>query len=174
MQRRLEDVDQNGRRRVILTEDPPLSIGDEVIGEEEVVEAPPEPWGVARGRLRTLVAFVAVALASVESLLAFRLVFLLIGANGANGFVDFIYDVSGALTHPFNGIVARKSFDGGVFEPATLIGMVVYAALAALVMALLWVASSAPSTTGQRAVTTRTRLRSPAAGGDAPPDEKIR
>ena len=159
--RRVEEVDTNGRRRVtILEEEPAVQATDqEVAGEEEVMETHPDTWNVARGWLRTFGAFVAVAFAVIETLLMFRFGFLLAGANPNNGFVDFIYDISGGLVDPFEGIVAADTVGDGVFEPASLIALVVYAAVALLLTMLLWAASSAPSASGDRAVTTRSRHR---------------
>ena len=159
--RRVEEVDTNGRRRVtILEEEPAVQATDqEVAGEEEVIQTHPDTWNVARGWLRTFGAFVAVAFAVIETLLMFRFGFLLAGANPNNGFVDFIYDISGGLVDPFEGIVAADTVGDGVFEPASLIALVVYAAVALLLMMLLWAASSAPSASGDRAVTTRSRHR---------------
>lgn len=70
----------------------------------------------------------------VEALLAFRFIFKLLGANPENGFVAFMYSLSGIFTSPFSGIfdpyisggLAAKS----VLEPATLIAMAVYALVA--------------------------------------------
>ena len=159
--RRVEEVDTNGRRRVtILEEEPAVQATDqEVAGEEEVIQTHPDTWNVARGWLRTFGAFVAVAFAVIETLLMFRFGFLLAGANPSNGFVNFIYDISGGLVDPFEGIVAADTVGDGVFEPASLIALVVYAAVALLLMMLLWAASSAPSASGDRAVTTRSRHR---------------
>ena len=161
--RRLEEVDANGRRRVTIleeSEDPAIEARDhEVQGEEEVVETYPDTWHVARGWLRTVGAFVAVAFAVIETLLLFRFGFLLASANPSNGFVDFIYDITGGMVEPFDNIVAAESVGDGVFEPATLMAVVVYAALALLIMMLLWAASSAPSVSGDRAVTTRSHPR---------------
>jgi nitrate/nitrite transporter NarK len=159
--RRVEEVDTNGRRRVtILEEEPAVQATDqEVAGEEEAIQVHPDTWNVARGWVRTFGAFVAVAFAVIETLLMFRFGFLLAGANPNNGFVDFIYDISGGLVDPFEGIVAADTVGDGVFEPASLIALVVYAAVALLLMMLLWAASSAPSASGDRAVTTRSRHR---------------
>lgn len=70
----------------------------------------------------------------IEVLLAFRFIFKLLGANPRNGFVSFLYSISGIFAAPFSGIfnpfvssgLAAKS----VFEPATIIGMAVYAVIA--------------------------------------------
>jgi len=70
----------------------------------------------------------------IEVLLAFRFMFRLLGANPGSGFVAFVYTVTGILTAPFYGIF-NSFVTGGlaarsVFEPATIIGMIVYAIVA--------------------------------------------
>lgn len=70
----------------------------------------------------------------LETLLIFRFIFRLLGANPQSGFVAGIYAVTGGLLVPFSGIfspfVTRGAETQSVFEPATLIGMLVYALLA--------------------------------------------
>ncbi|WP_333783040.1 hypothetical protein [Lutispora saccharofermentans] len=73
-------------------------------------------------------------LSVIEVLLAFRFIFKLLGANPRNGFVSFIYSIAGIFMAPFSGIFYSSTTNGlaakSVFEPATLIGMAVYAVLA--------------------------------------------
>ena len=162
--RRVEkEVDPDGRRRVTAYEDTTDydvdAMDREVAGEEEVVETQPPSWNIARGWLRTLGAFVAVAFAVVETLLLFRFGFKLADANPANGFVDFIYDVTKGLVDPFDNIVAAESAGDGILEWGTLIAVIVYAVVAFLILMLIWAASSAPSPSGDRAITTRSRHR---------------
>jgi len=57
----------------------------------------------------------------IEILLLFRFVFKLSAADPASGFVSFIYNATNFLVAPYSGFV---------FEPGTLIAMVVYAILA--------------------------------------------
>ena len=109
--------------------------------------------------MRTFGAFVAVTFFVIETVITFRFGFLLANANPNNGFVDFIYDISGGLVDPFKGIVSTETVGDGVFEPASMVALVVYAAVALLLTLLLWAASSAPSASGDRAVTTRSRHR---------------
>ncbi len=67
----------------------------------------------------------------LEILFAFRLVFKLLGANPNSGFVSFIYSITGGLLAPFLGIFHTTVSQGvettSVLEPATIIGMIVYA-----------------------------------------------
>lgn len=70
----------------------------------------------------------------IEVLLAFRLIFLLLGANPANGFVAWLYSITSALVTPFRGIfgtfITRDAIARYVFDPATIIAMIVYAVIA--------------------------------------------
>jgi hypothetical protein len=114
-------------------------------GESEVVETHAGPFDMARGWVRFTQSLVAFALLLVETLLSFRLVFALTGANPENGFVDFIYDITRPLVAPFEGIANERVIDGeSVFEPETVIAMMVYFVAAVLVIALLNVIMSAP------------------------------
>lgn len=67
----------------------------------------------------------------IEVLLAFRFALKLLGANPSSGFVDFIYNVTGILTAPFDsifGVTTAPAGDvGSVFEPSILVAAVVYA-----------------------------------------------
>lgn len=75
-----------------------------------------------------LVMFVAGVLLT---LLAFRFVLVLLGANQNNGFANFIYTVSHPFAAPFFGLFGY-SLRYGVsrFELSTLIAMAVYALVA--------------------------------------------
>lgn len=70
----------------------------------------------------------------LEVLLAFRLIFKLLGANPQSPFVSFIYSVSQAFLSPFTGIFRSAVTKGieaqSVLEPTTIIAMIVYAILA--------------------------------------------
>ena len=70
----------------------------------------------------------------LEVLLAFRLILKLTGANIGSAFVGFIYGVTGIFTLPFEGIFSKGFARGvevtAVFEPATLVAILVYAVLA--------------------------------------------
>lgn len=70
----------------------------------------------------------------LEVLLAFRLVFKLLGANTASAFVAGIYSLSGIFTTPFEGIFRTASTQGvnaqAILEPSTIVAMIVYAVIA--------------------------------------------
>jgi YggT family protein len=160
IRRQAEEVeDEHGRHATDVEErDVRRPVHDEAVAEDEVVTASPGPWNVARGWIRVLAALLGVALVAVETAIGFRLAFLLGNANAANGFVDFIYDVTDPLVEPFQGIIANEAVDGGILEPASVIAMVVYLAGAALLIAAILILTSGPSG-GERVVTSRSRHR---------------
>jgi hypothetical protein len=67
----------------------------------------------------------------IEALLTFRLIFRLLGANSENIFVRGIYNVTKPIVDIFSGIFSSATTDGlettSVFEPATVIAMIVIA-----------------------------------------------
>jgi hypothetical protein len=114
-------------------------------GAEEVVTTRPDGATVMQGIIRMLSALVALAVVTLEALLAFRFAFLLGGANPDNGFVDFIYDSTSWIVDPFEGIANTSTVDDGIFDPATLIAMAVVAVVGLLIIMGLWALSMAPS-----------------------------
>lgn len=77
----------------------------------------------------------------ISAVLAFRLIFKLLGANPENGFVRGIYAFTKPIVDIFEGIFSSAAINGAdgtaVFEPATLIAMVVIALIAWVVMKLI-------------------------------------
>ena len=73
-------------------------------------------------------------LGALEVLLAFRLVFKVLGANAKSSFVAAIYSISNVFLAPFAGIFRTAETKGieaqSVLEPALIIAMIVYALLA--------------------------------------------
>lgn len=82
---------------------------------------------------------------ALEILLAFRMVLKIAGASLASGFVNMIYAVTGILIMPFEGIFRRGIAQGAettsVFEPATLVAIVVYAIVAWGIVKLVRISS---------------------------------
>lgn len=61
-------------------------------------------------------------------LLAVRLLLLLLAANQGNGFVDFVYQLSGFFASPFYGIFNyQPTYGQSVFEVSTIVAIIVYA-----------------------------------------------
>lgn len=82
----------------------------------------------------TIQRIVSILFGAIEITLAFRLVFKLFGANPENGFVQGIYAFTHFFVVAFVGIFSRSSTQGAenlaIFEPATVISMVVVALIA--------------------------------------------
>ena len=164
--RRTEKVeDERGRHmtavreREYVHEPTTHAARNEVDAEEQVTTATPSASSVARGWIGVFAAWMGIALAVVEVIIGFRLGFLLAGANPSNGFVDFIYDISDPLTDPFQGIFTNRSVDGGIFEPASLIAMLVYLVSGALLIALILAMTRGLAPHGDRVVSSRRRHR---------------
>jgi YggT family protein len=82
--------------------------------------------------------FVWVIFGVIIGLIAFRVVLRLIVANAANTFADFIYSVTDLFLRPFYGLVGTPTTtDGMALEISSLIAIVVYAVVAALIVTLI-------------------------------------
>jgi uncharacterized membrane protein HdeD (DUF308 family) len=70
----------------------------------------------------------------LEVLLAFRLIFKLLGANPLSPFVSFIYSLTQIFVYPFTGIFPTAVTKGleaqAILESTTIIAMIVYAVIA--------------------------------------------
>lgn len=89
---------------------------------------------------QTLVRIVGVIIAIIEIILGFRLVFKLLGANPNSGFVSSIYSVTKPVVGIFAGIFSKVTAAGNeataIFEPSTLIAMIVIALIGWLIIKL--------------------------------------
>jgi hypothetical protein len=77
----------------------------------------------------------------ILAVLAFRFIFRLFGANPDNGFVRVIYALTKPFVAIFEGIFSTATIGSAetsvVFEPATLIAMVVIALISWIVLKLI-------------------------------------
>ena len=84
-------------------------------------------------------------LGALEILLAFRLIFKLVGASVASGFVRSIYGLTNIFVWPFEGIFRRAVSRGvettSVLEPSTLVALAVYAIVAWGIVKLVRISS---------------------------------
>ncbi|MDO8686369.1 MAG: YggT family protein [Clostridiales bacterium] len=90
-----------------------------------------EKTGQGNLKARKIVYYIS---AILETLLAFRLVLKLLGANPQSIFVSIIYSVTKVFLFPFVGIFRSAVTEGietqSVLEPSTIIAMIVYALVA--------------------------------------------
>jgi hypothetical protein len=103
------------------------------------------PVKVAATSTQTAGRFIYYLLGVLEFLLVFRLIFKLAGASQGSAFVSVIYSISRVFILPFSGIFRSATATGvettAVFEPATLVAIVVYALLAWGLVALVRILS---------------------------------
>ncbi|MHB8125003.1 MAG: YggT family protein [Desulfitobacteriaceae bacterium] len=86
----------------------------------------------------------------LEVLFAFRFFLKLFGANPLSPFVSFIYSLTKVFLYPFVGIFKTAVIETqAVFEPTTLIGMIVYALIAWGIVKLIEISLN-PSNTETR------------------------
>lgn len=82
----------------------------------------------------------------IEVLLGLRFLFMLLGANPRSGFTAFLYMISGIFISPFTGIFNPLTTAGlvsrSVFDPATIVAMLIYALAAWGIVRLLWIKAS--------------------------------
>jgi YGGT family len=104
-----------------------------------------KPIKVEASKSQTIEYLVYFFFGLLEVLLTLRLVFKLAGASLASPFIGFIYGATRIFVAPFEGIF-RKGFTQGVettsvFEPSTLIAIIIYALLSYGVVRLIRVLS---------------------------------
>ena len=85
----------------------------------------------------------SVIFSGIELVVGMRFFFLLLGANSANQFVAWVYDISTPLVAPFAGIfgvhtiTAPGQVTHSVFEPSTLVALIFYGVVGGIVLRLL-------------------------------------
>jgi hypothetical protein len=110
---------------------------EDPIVEEQIVEPVTEGRYVSERRSSYAILFYILDV--VEGLLALRLLFKLLAANPANGFVNFLYTITAPLVAPFAGIFRSTgvSSAGSILEVGTIIAMIIYALLVYAIVGLL-------------------------------------
>jgi len=113
-----------------------------------------------RANKRTwVVNIVSFFLGLLETLLALRFFFRLLGANQENSFILFLYQITQILVAPFKGIFPDQALGThSVFELSTLSAMLVFALLGWGLIALSRVVF-APIERGRQQITTTRRVQ---------------
>ena len=149
IRKRVEETDAQGRTVTTITENPDDAVvrerngaavgerNDAVVEEYDETTVDRGPGSAAAALIAMLSWWAGLAGIVVFALLALRLSFETGHANPTR-FVDFIYNATGPLVRPFEGIAnARTLNGGGIFHPETAIAMGIYLGATALaVMAL--------------------------------------
>ena len=80
---------------------------------------------------------VAYVFGAIDLLLAMRFVLLLLGANRASGFVQFIYSFSAIFMAPFTAIFKTQRAAGATLEWSVIVAIAVYALVGWGIVALV-------------------------------------
>jgi hypothetical protein len=75
--------------------------------------------------------------AVVDVVLAMRFVFMLLGASTQAAFVALLYGLTFPLVAPFEGMFNTPSRGGSVFEPASVVAIIVYTRIGWVIVALI-------------------------------------
>jgi hypothetical protein len=75
--------------------------------------------------------------AVIDVVLAMRFIFMLLGASTQAAFASLLYALTFPLVAPFQGMFNTPSRGGSVFEPASLVAMVVYTLIGWVIVALI-------------------------------------
>lgn len=75
----------------------------------------------------------------LEALIGIRVILMLIGANPANGFTAFVYQLTQLFLWPFQSLIANPTFQNMTLEVTSIIAMIVYALLGWLIVRMIWV-----------------------------------
>ncbi len=120
--------------------------GKSVVRQRTAVSSPEMEDKVTIWSVNRLVYYVA---GVIETLLLFRFMLKILGANPGSPFVAFIYSLSGMFVAPFRGIFRTAVAEGietvSVLEPATLFAFVVYLVLAMGIVALINIVTATES-----------------------------
>lgn len=112
-------ADREQSAREVRTTDE--QVGNTNVQREVVTERTATPTSVVAQRVVWYITGVIIAL------LVLRLILQLLGANEGNGFVDFIYGLSGVFAAPFFGMFSYEpSYGVSYFEVSTLVAIVIY------------------------------------------------
>jgi uncharacterized protein YggT (Ycf19 family) len=121
---------QRTRERVERTDEDARPTQRTVVDAEETYTTASDPYEDRRNAAWRIGQLVYLIFGVVIALIAIRFVLLLLGANPNAGFTDFVYDVTGPLVAPFEGIFGAPDVETGVFDPASLVAIVVYSLIA--------------------------------------------
>lgn len=123
------DRDDARYKRVVVRED------DGHVHEEHIVENANLEY---RQMIYKITQFVWFLFGILEALIGFRIVLKLIGANPANWFTAFVYQLTDIFLWPFQTIITNPAIQGFVLEISSFIAMLVYALIGWAVVRLIW------------------------------------
>ena len=91
-----------------------------------------------RQTLQWVSALIGFLFTVLEGLIAVRILLKLIDANSKNAFASFIYNITALFVAPFAGLLGNPAMGGNVLEITSLVALIVYAMLAAVLIRMVW------------------------------------
>ena len=125
------DRDQIDQRKQVVVQ----QSGDHV-HEEHVVQNVNLEY---REAIYKVTQFIWLLFAGLEALIGIRVILMLIGANPANAFTAFVYQISELFLWPFRNLIVNPAFGSSVLEITSLIAMIVYPLIGGVIVRLIWV-----------------------------------
>lgn len=104
-----------------------------------------------RQTLQRVTALIGFFFTVLEGLIGLRVILKLIDANSKNAFASLVYSITALFVAPFAGLVGNPAVGGNVLEITSLVALIVYALVAAILIRLVWLLFYQPSA---RTVTT--------------------
>jgi uncharacterized protein YggT (Ycf19 family) len=114
-----------------------------------------------RQALQWITALIGFFFTLVEGLIGLRIILKIIDANSQNAFASLVYKVTALFVAPFTGLVGNPAMGGNVLEVTSIVALIVYALVAAVIIRLVWLLFYHPSA---KTVTTYERDQSPRLG----------
>jgi hypothetical protein len=114
-----------------------------------------------RQTLQWVTALIGFFFTVVEGLIGLRVVLKLIDANSQNAFAGLVYKLTALFVAPFAGLVGNPAMGGNVLEITSLVALIVYALVAAVLVRLIWLIFYHPSA---KTVTTYSSDQTPRLG----------
>lgn len=129
--------DSLGRREIVEQERPVVAPDRPAVAEERpmvpvVTQSPPY-------RVVELIWFLA---GLIDVVVGLRFILKLFGASLESPFVGLVYGVSAPLVAPFRGIFPVSGQGAFIFEPASLVAMVIYPLIALGLVSLIRILNS--------------------------------
>ena len=126
---------------------------------DEVAATAYDPYAARRRNVSRMIQVVWLLFGIIETVLVFRFVLRLFGANENAPFAAFIYQVSGAFLLPFIGLFGTPRSGGSALDLNAIFGVIVYMLIGWLLVKIIWLlAGESRSATTTVASSTRTRV----------------
>lgn len=125
------DRDQIARRKRVVVQQDGNYVHEEHIVQDVNLEYREAVYKVSQ--------FIWLLFGGLEALIGIRVILLLIGANPANWFTAFVYQLSELFLWPFRNLVANPAFQNHVLEITSIIAMIVYPLIGWAIVRLIWV-----------------------------------